>query len=232
MKNAQYTHLEQVSYIDFLQKELRMHNVPTAGVLMDALRLTLHELILIEERYLSLEHILSANTLEEAMICYKMAAPCLLHFENCSSECIIYHLLLRGWWYRKDDKTSIEQYMLDMQSVINEHLFGNIHSPLYWVFPINKDKRGMGDIKLANWRARKFMEHLDLFVNITIPEEQDEERSLWKEAILLYGEAIKVRKHELYSILFYFNANAFTTSLFFIIRLSSKRVVLLTMRLM
>ncbi len=49
-----HNHMEQVRYINMLQKELRLHNVPTVGLSLDALRFMLMELILIEERYLML----------------------------------------------------------------------------------------------------------------------------------------------------------------------------------
>ncbi len=64
---------------------------------MDALWLTLYELLLIEERYRLLTDILAVNTLEEAMIHFQKAVPCLLYLENQGSECLIYHLLLKGW---------------------------------------------------------------------------------------------------------------------------------------
>jgi hypothetical protein len=80
---------------------------------------------------------------------------------------------LRGWRYKEDDNAAIEQYIRDVQSFVNEYFFGNVRCPSNWVFPLNKEKTGMGDIKLANWHARKFNENLDLLVNIAIPADKE-----------------------------------------------------------
>jgi len=75
-------HMERIKYTDLLQKELilRGHNVE--GIAIDVLRMNLLELLLIEERYKLVMEVLVANTLDEAMVHFEKAVPCLLHVEN------------------------------------------------------------------------------------------------------------------------------------------------------
>jgi len=121
-----------------------------------------------------------ANTLDEAMAHFEKAVPCLLHVENRASECIIYHGLLTGWRYREDSNIAIEEFMREIQRYINESLFGTHWCPSNWKFPLKHDKT-MDTIKLANWRAHQFVEHLDVIIDICIPEEKLKERNDWKK---------------------------------------------------
>ena len=70
-----------------------MRRLDYEGMSLEAMRLTVMEVLLMEERYRLITHVLDASNLEESMIQFEKAVPCLLHLENRISEIIIYHLL-------------------------------------------------------------------------------------------------------------------------------------------
>jgi hypothetical protein len=57
------------------------------------------------------------------MVHFENAAPCLLHHKNQGSECVIYHLLLRGWRYREGDKQATKEFIRNDESLIIAQLF-------------------------------------------------------------------------------------------------------------
>jgi hypothetical protein len=143
---------------------------------MDVLWINLLEVLLIEERYKLVKEVLAANTLNKAMVHFEKAVPCLLLVENRASECIIYHGLLTRWRYREDSNIATEEFMREIQRYVNEVLFGTHRCPTNWKFPLKHDGT-MDTIKLANWRARRFVEHLDVIIYICISEDKLEERN-------------------------------------------------------
>jgi hypothetical protein len=58
---------------------------------------------MIEERYKLLKEVLSETSLMDAKVKLEKAIPCLLHLENRISECLITHLLLKGFNMRQGD---------------------------------------------------------------------------------------------------------------------------------
>jgi hypothetical protein len=74
--------VERIRYVDLLQKEMRIRNLIAPRVPLDAMHLTLNELLITEQQFLLLKEILEANSLEEAMIRFEKAAPCLLHLNK------------------------------------------------------------------------------------------------------------------------------------------------------
>jgi hypothetical protein len=79
-------HLEEIKCTVLLQKEQRIRSNNIEGILLDVLWMNLNELLLIEERRKLVSEVLAANTLEEAMVHFEKAVPCLLHVENRGSE--------------------------------------------------------------------------------------------------------------------------------------------------
>jgi hypothetical protein len=78
--------LEEIKCTVLLQKEQRIRSNNIEGILLDVLWMNLNELLLIEERRKLVSEVLAANTLEEAMVHFEKAVPCLLHVENRGSE--------------------------------------------------------------------------------------------------------------------------------------------------
>jgi hypothetical protein len=183
---------ERIKFMDLLRNELKMRRLDYEGMSLEAMRLTVMEVLLMEERYRLITHVLDASNLEESMIQFEKAVPCLLHLENRISEIIIYHLLLTGWRLREDNNTALEEYITEVQSFVNENLFGTPRCPSNWRFPLKPDGT-LDNVKLANWRARRFIDQIDLFVNICFPQDKIEERNQWKATVLLYTETIQVR---------------------------------------
>ncbi len=62
---------------------------------MEANRVELKELLMIEQRFLLIKSVLSETSLEAAMIKLEKAIPCLLHLENRISDIMITFLLRR-----------------------------------------------------------------------------------------------------------------------------------------
>jgi len=187
-------HTERIRFKEFLRDELKLRipDMDDDQIALDVLRLNLTEFVLLEERYRLIVEVLEANTLEEAMVRFEKAVPCLLHVENRISECLIFHLLLKGWHLREDSNEAMQEYTAEVQICVNENLFGTPRCPSNWKSPLKPDGT-MDAIKLANWRARRFIEEIELFIDICIPAEHAEERRKWKECIRLYSETIKVR---------------------------------------
>jgi hypothetical protein len=183
--------VERIRYVDLLRKKLTLRNLIAPRVPLDAMHLTLNELLMIEQRFLLLKEILESNSLEEAMIRFEKAVPCLLHLENRSSECIIYQLLLKGWRFVEGDKPATEEFIRNIELLVNQQLFGNAVCPSNWKFPVEKDG-SLGEVKLANWRARRIVTHIDLLVDNCISADKEEERQRWKDTISLYTETIQV----------------------------------------
>jgi hypothetical protein len=78
--------------------------------------------------------------------------------------------LLKGWRYRKNNNNAIQELITEVQRCVNEYIFGTA----YWNIPLKHDGT-MDNIKLANWCAHIFVDHLDIFIELCIPKEKIEE---------------------------------------------------------
>jgi hypothetical protein len=132
------------------------------------LKLHLYEILIIEERLKLLTNILSAKSLDDAMIRLEQALPDLLHLESRSSEAIISHLLRMGYHVREGDKQLLNQFFNDIQRIINERIFGSPGCASNWTFPLSPDGT-VGEIKFANWRSRKIIESIDEIIEVCLP---------------------------------------------------------------
>ena len=106
------------------------------------------------------------------MILIEKALPCLLHLENRSSEAMIGRLLRRGFDLREGDKEATEALQLAIEKIMNESIFGQVDCPSNWQLP-KKDDGTMGAIKLANWRARRMVEHIDDIIEVCLIAEEE-----------------------------------------------------------
>jgi len=148
--------------------------------------------LLTENTYTILCKVLAANSLDEAMVRLDKAIPCLLHLENRSSEAIISRLVHRGWELREDSPAGIQQYITDVEKIINQQFFGSAECPSTWKFPVEDDGT-MGDFKFANWRCRRIVLHYNDLVDICLPgDELAEERMSWRSVASSYRDCIMV----------------------------------------
>jgi hypothetical protein len=85
--------------------------------------------------------------------------PCLL-----SSETIIEHLLHRGITLLEGYKKLTEQFMKEVEDIMNDEIFGHNGCQSNWRFPVNDDG-SMGQIKFANWRARRVIERIKVLLS-------------------------------------------------------------------
>ncbi len=69
----------------------------------------------------------------------KRTMPCLLHLENCTSEAIIVHLLHHGLNLWEGSEIHTNQLVFDIETIVNESLFGLQGSISNWKFPLNED---------------------------------------------------------------------------------------------
>ena len=185
---ASATVAARLQFRSLLEKELRLRNKGIQQQ-MEANRIELMELLLLEQRFLLLKSILSESTLEGAMIKLEKAIPCLLHLENRISDTMITFLLRRGIQLREENREETERLIKAVQLVFNEQLFGRPGSPSNWKFPLNDDGT-MGEIKLSNWRARRVVEHINELIAVCLPTEDD--RNRWDNVFQSYRQVIKV----------------------------------------
>lgn len=143
------------------------------------------------------------NSLDDSMVALEKAVPCLLHLENRGSEGVIGFVFLLGLSIREENTIETESYITAVTTIINEELFGEPRCPSNWVFPLD-DNGGMGEIKFANWRARKIVEEMDSLIDVSFPgDERANQRDKWKEAVLTWRAMIKVCLLSFFS--FFFN---------------------------
>jgi hypothetical protein len=186
--------VQKVAYRKLLEDEMRLRgivydiNCPTLE-----LKVHLYEILMVEQSYKLLSDVLCAKSLDEAMIRLEQALPDLLHLENRSSEAIIGHLLRRGYVLREGNKQMLERFVKDVQLIMNERIFENPGCTYNWTFPINKDG-SMGEIKFANWRARRIVQQIDSIIEVCLPgNERQPQRELWSDTCAVYRSTIEVR---------------------------------------
>jgi hypothetical protein len=153
------------------------------------MHLQLKELLVLEDRYKVLKSVTEEQNLDRAMIKLEKAIPCLLHLENRISEAMLTHLLHKGLSIREGNKQECNNLMRAVERCMNESFFGTPEAPSAWQFPVNDDNT-MGEIKLANWRARRVIEHIEEIVIICV---QQSDQVRWNDTFNLYRQMIKVR---------------------------------------
>ncbi len=151
-----------------------------------------------------MKKILSANNLNNAMIKLEKALPCLLHLENRSSAVMIWHLLRGGLELCKGNEEAKEQLVRAVQRIVNKEMFGEPGAPSNWQFSMGEDGR-IGDLKLANWRARCIVHHINSVVNICITD--DHEKEQWMDAFQLYRVTMEVGLFESFAAIHVASAN-------------------------
>ncbi len=176
-----------------MDKEARLRGLNDyLNLSMAEIKINLHELLLVEKRYHLILSILDCSNLDEAMIRLEQALPCLLHLENRPSETIIEWVLRFGLALCEGSNQEITAFIAEIESIINENIFGSVGCASNWKFPINDDGT-MGKVKLANWHARKILQEIGAIVNCSIPgEDRHEEHSKWMLAITAFQRAIQV----------------------------------------
>lgn len=152
------------------------------------MRLQLKELLITEYCYKVLRSVTEEQNLDRAMIKLEKAIPCLLHLENRISEAMLMHLLRKGLSIREGNRQACDELMCAVERCMNENFFGMPEAPTAWQFPVNDDNT-MGDVKLANWRARRVIEGIEELVNLCV---EDDDKVRWNDTFALYRQMIKV----------------------------------------
>ena len=178
----------RVAFIGLLKKELRLRNQEIPSQQPASMHLQLKELLVLEDRYKVLKSVTEEQNLDRAMIKLEKAIPCLLHLENRISEAMLTHLLHKGLSIREGNKQECNNLMRAVERCMNESFFGTPEAPSAWQFPVNDDNT-MGEIKLANWRARRVIEHIEEIVIICV---QQSDQVRWNDTFNLYRQMIKV----------------------------------------
>jgi hypothetical protein len=181
--------LERVKHERLLQSELQMRSIDPVGLSYEELRLQLQELLITEAAFALADEVVKSNNLDNAMVKLEKTIPCLLHLEKCTSEAIVGHLFHRGLQLREGSEVHTNQLVSDIETIINESLFGIPGAPSNWKFPLNEDGT-MGELKFSNWRARRILEHLNDLIDCCLFERQEIEK--WQIMSAEYRRTIKV----------------------------------------
>jgi hypothetical protein len=174
-----------------LEKELRICNKPIFQHL-EANRIELKELLILEHRYKFLLAVLQETSLESAMIKLQKAIPCILHMENRISDTMITHLLRHGIKLREEDRRVMEELMYAVELIFKEQLFGLPGAASNWKFPLNSDGT-MGEVKLSNWRARRVVDKIEALVDCCLP---NQEKNIWNKVFNVNREVVKAMQQK------------------------------------
>ena len=102
---------------------------------------------------------------------------------------MIYHLLRRGMELREGNQLITDDLIREVERIVNQEMFGEPGSPSNWQFPL-KDDGTIGDIKLANWHARRIVDRIDSKAQYCIIDATN--RDQWMEAFTAYKVTIQV----------------------------------------
>ena len=91
--------------------------------------------------------------------------------------------------YQEGDNHAASEMILNVEKYINTTVFGEPEAPSNWQFPFEEGL--FGDIKFANWRARRIIDELDQLVDICIPVNQMIERLQWRDNVKKYRDVIR-----------------------------------------
>jgi len=75
--------------------------------------------------------------------------PCVLHLENCCSECTVHHLLLKSLCHQEGNL--VKEMVAQVEWLLNRFLFGYGACPSNWKQPIEDGV--LGEVKFMNWHG-------------------------------------------------------------------------------
>ncbi len=209
------------AFRSLLECEMKLRNIPfLARSSTQQLRITLAEILLIEKSFNLVSEGFEATNFNEAMIRLEQSLPCLLPLENRSSETLIEHLLHQGFKLREDNPLLTKQLIQDVERIMNEEIFRQIGCRSNWKFPVNDDG-SMGQIKFANWRARRVIEKIHSLIELCIPGNEEEQHK-WREVISAYQSTIQVCSQLCLLILFTIIVLLLMNYLFFLAETATK----------
>jgi hypothetical protein len=160
---------QKAQFWTLIESEFRLKGIAfDNNAAMDVLKNEIHEFVLVEKSFELLSDVLSEVNNDAAMIPLEQALSCLLHLENRTLETIIEHRLHRGMNIQQDCTAEQQNLMIGVEDIINEQFFGTYSFWSNWKFPVNKDG-SMGQIKYANWRARRIIENLSTIIDLCLP---------------------------------------------------------------
>ena len=126
---------------------------------------------------------------------------CVMHAENRIAEKILKCLLGKGFEFRCSAK--YDEYRAEVATHVNKEIFNHGEvSEGQWKFPMpDKNKSGtaklIGDVKLSNAKARKFVEKVEVLLPVIFPDAPEGELAQWAEAMRLLKVSMAwLRKRE------------------------------------
>jgi hypothetical protein len=178
---------ERTQFHTLLETEMKLRNIPfNRAQTTQELQIIVSEILLIEKSFDLVRDIVLAVNFNDAMIHLEQALPCLLHLENQSLETIIENLLCCSIALLDGNHQLTKQFMLDLLNIMNDEIFGHNGCRSSWRFPVNDDGI-MGQIKFANWRARRVIKQIDSIIELCIPgDDRIIERNEWRDVISSY----------------------------------------------
>ena len=86
----------------------------------------------------------------------------------------------------EENKQLNEQFMKEVEDLMNGEIFGHNGCRSNWRFPVN-DVGSMRQIKFANWRARRVIERINSNIELFIPgDNRIIEQNKWRDVIFSY----------------------------------------------
>ncbi len=86
----------------------------------------------------------------------------------------------------EENKQLNEQFMKEVEDLMNGEIFGHNGCRSNWRFPVNDDG-SMRQIKFANWRARRVIERINSNIELFIPgDNRIIEQNKWRDVIFSY----------------------------------------------
>lgn len=113
----------------------------------------------------------------------KDLVTCILHLENRTTECVIYHVLCAAFDGLSDDEKKAVKALIE--KLLNETVFGNGESAGQWTVPYADGE--VQKISLTNGEARAICERLpDVMESIHGHIENEVDRDDWRECVNMF----------------------------------------------
>jgi len=178
---------ELITYNNLVNKELRLRNIPTRGSLetkRTVLLLRMKQEYQLKNLRQSLNH---ANPDVRAFYSLLTAMPCILHGENHICLKILKMILIEGYSncldgslysaIRGNGSARFDQYVKDVERLINYEILGDEFNPSQWHFPLQQDvsPKRVGELKSDNNTARKLLTNSMKLIEISITDNDRKE---------------------------------------------------------
>jgi len=184
--------------------DLIMRDMPVPQLLLDQQN-SLCDVMRMEFQYLELGEAIAACDEERAnTIALINNVPCILHLENRTGIKILSTIIQRGLSNAiskvlfptiNDEGRRFDAFFASINHIANTMILGSAENPSQWECPCDKTRRELGIICLDNMKTRKFVNGIELFLDLCIVDEQ--ERLKWKHSISEYRNAMTLLRQKM-----------------------------------